>query len=260
MKRILLIVGVLVLVLVVGAVIFLFTGLNGAIKAVVESVGSRATGTPVTLTLADVSLSSGSGRLKGLVVGNPKGYATSSAFELGDIQIVLDTSTVMSDVVVIKSVVIEAPQVTYEVGPGGSNVGIIQANVDALRKSFGGGDDPKKPERTGQDGEKADRKADAKTAGRRFIIKDLQMRAGRVDVSATVLGGRKIGATLGAIHLTDIGTAEGGATTAEIATRILSALSETSIDSVKSLSIPELKASYESVRKLGDTLKGLFGK
>src|SRR5262249_32639861 len=133
--------GGLILVLVLGLVIFVFTGLGAAIKAVVENVGSKATGTSVVLKSADVSITSGEGRLSGLVVGNPKGYGTPSAFELGDIKVTIDTSTVTSDTVVIKEVVIEAPNVTYEVGPGGNNVGVIQNNVDAFSKSFGGGGD-----------------------------------------------------------------------------------------------------------------------
>jgi hypothetical protein len=252
MKRLMLFGGVAVLALVVGVVIFVFTGLDAAIKSVVETVGSRATGTPVKLKSVEVSLKTGTGHMSKLTVDNPKGYATSNAFELGDIQVVIDTSTVMSDVVVIKQVVIEAPHVTYEVGPGGSNVGVIQANVDAFAKTFGAGgaDEPK---------------VEKKTEGRKFIIKDLQVRAGRVDVSASVLGGRKAGATLGAIHLTNIGTAEGGATAAEIAEKLLAALTDSAIDSVKGLGIDALKDSFEGYKKkfgegLGDKLKGVLGK
>src|SRR6516165_5920555 len=99
MKRLILIVGGLVVVALVALVLFALFGLGGAIKAAVESVGSSATGTKVTLSSADVSLTTGEGRLTGLVVGNPKGYATPSAFELGDVNVALDTSTVTSDVI-----------------------------------------------------------------------------------------------------------------------------------------------------------------
>jgi len=101
MKRIVLLVVGLGVVLVAALVIFLFTGLGAAIRAAVEGVGSRATQTEVSLLYADVSLTSGEGTLKKLVVGNPKGYSTPSAIELGEIHVQIDTSTVTSDTVLI---------------------------------------------------------------------------------------------------------------------------------------------------------------
>src|SRR6185503_12310239 len=115
-----------------------------------------ACGTEVTLKSANVSIRNGDGKLSGLVVGNPKGYGTSNAFELDDIHLKLDTSTVMKDVVVIDDITIDKPHVTYEVGPGGSNVAVIQANCCAYA---GVGSDPPKAEKA--------------EGGRKFIVKSL---------------------------------------------------------------------------------------
>jgi len=253
MKRILLIVGLLVVVAVAALVIFVFTGLGGAIKAAVEGVGSRATGTEVTLASADVSITSGEGRLTKLVVGNPKGYGTPSAFELGDIRVKLDTSTVTSDVIVIKEVVIESPGVTYEVGPGGSNIAVIQANVDAFSKGLGvgGGEDKSAPA-----------PAD-KSGGKKFVVQDLYVRAGNVAVSAPFLAGKKVTATMKEIHLHDLGKAEGGATSAEITQELLRAMTHGVVASVGDLGINELKESLKSAEgreSVFKKVKGLFGK
>jgi len=260
MKRLLKIFAVLAVLGIVAVTIFVFTGLGHAIKAVVEGVGSRATGTTVTLKSADVSLSNGDGRLTGLVVGNPKGYGTPSAFELGDIHVTLDTSTVMSDTIVLKEVVIDAPVVTYELGPGGSNVGVIQANVDAFTKGFGGGSsDEKKP----SSDEKKPASAPADKSGKKFVIEDLYIKSGNIGCSASFLGGKKVCATLAEIHLHNLGKAEGGATSGEIAQEVLGALTKGVTKSISDLGIGPLTDGLNALKGQGGTLlekaKGLLG-
>jgi hypothetical protein len=226
-------------VLVLGLVVLLVTGLGHAIKIVVERVGSAATGTDVRLASADVSLTSGEGRLTGLVVGNPKGYATPCAFELGDVSVKLDTSTVGSDVVVVREVIVDGPHVTYELGTGGTNIGCIQDHVAA----FGGGSS-----------ESAASKDDG---GRRFVIEHLYVRNGKVSLATSVLGDRKAECGLGEIHLRDIGKGGAGATAAEVATALLSALAKSSLDAASGLALDPIT---ERAGRLGDALKGVLGK
>jgi len=239
MKRILLIVGALLAVMVIGLVVFVFTGLGGAIKAIVEGVGSKATGTEVTLASADVSLTSGDGTLKGLVVGNPKGFKTPSAIELGQIHVKIDTSTVTSGTVVIKEILIEGPRLTYEVGAGGTNIGIIQDNVAALGGGSGGGGS--KGTGGGKPSGEPKEKEPKSESGTKLIIEDLVVRGGHVAVSASFLSGKDLGAPLPDIHLRDIGKSEGGVTSSELAKRILDALTHGALDAVKGLNLDSLE-------------------
>ena len=240
MKRILLIVGALLAVMVIGLVVFVFTGLGGAIKAIVEGVGSKATGTEVTLASADVSLTSGDGTLKGLVVGNPKGFKTPSAIELGQIHVKIDTSTVTSGTVVVKEILIEGPRLTYELGAGGgSNIGVIQDNVAAMGGGSGGGGS--KGTGGGKPSGEPKAKEPKEDGGTKVIIEDLVVRGGHVAVSASFLSGKDLGAPLPDIHLRDIGKAEGGVTSSELAKRILDALTHGALDAVKGLNLDSLE-------------------
>ncbi len=241
MKRLIFVVLGLGLVVVLGLVIFVFTGLGAAIKSVVEGVGSAVTQTDVKLASADVSVTSGEGQLKGLVVGNPKGYSTPSAIELGEIKVSLDTSTVTSDTVVIREVLIDGPHLTYELGPGGSNIGVIQQNVAA----FSGGGKGGEPS-GGKDG-----------GGTKVIIEKLIIRNGRVDVSASFLKGQSVGAGLREIRLTDIGKSSGGATAAEVTKQLLGALTESALDAVAGLNIEGLKQGVGEA--LGGAVKDILG-
>ena len=263
MKRILLIGGAVVGVLIVALVVFLFTGLGAAIKAIVEGVGSEVTKVDVRLASADVSLTSGEGELKGLVVGNPKGYNTPNAIELGQIKVKLDTSTVTNDVIVVKEVLIDGPHLTYELGPGGSNIGVIQSNVDAFTGgSGGGGGGGGGGKKGGGQGGGAGKGAPPakEEGGKKVIIEKLLVTNGRVDVSAAFLKGKTLGASLSKIELHDIGKESGGATAGEVAQKILSALTGSATDAVGKLDLEGLAKGAGGA--IGDTIGGvkdLFG-
>ena len=251
MKRILLIVVGLGVVLGAALVIFLYTGLGAAIRAAVEGVGSRATQTEVNLAFASVSLTSGEGTLKGLVVKNPKGYSTPSAIELGEIHVRLDTSTVTSDTILINEIVIDGPELTYELGAGGSNIGVIQRNVDAFSGGSSGG---------GTSGDRKDKVPAKDGGGVKMIIEDLIVRNGRVNVSAGFLKGQKLGAGLGEIHLRNIGKSTGGATAAEVAKEVLGALTDSALDAVRGLNVSGLAGGVtETIGGAVESVKDIFG-
>jgi len=131
MKKIL--IGLLVIVVLVGGGLFYALSNAGAIvKAAVETVGSEVTGVAVTLKEVTLDLSDGKAALKGFMVGNPDGFQTDYAVSLGGISVTIDTSTIGSDVIVIKSVVVNAPKVIYELNGTMSNVDAIRNTLNHL--------------------------------------------------------------------------------------------------------------------------------
>lgn len=208
MKKILIGAGVVVVV-VIGAVAFLAGNLDSIVKKAVEEVGTRATGATVSLADVELSLTDGSGALKGLRVGNPTGFKTDYAFDLGGVSVKVDPNTVTSDPVVITEIVVDGPKLIYELAGTNSNIDAIQENVDAFARTAGGGSG-------GSSGGE----------GPKLVIEDLYIRGGEVDVSAGFLEGKSVGASLPDIHLEDIGKDSGGATPAEVADRVITALTE----------------------------------
>jgi hypothetical protein len=276
MKRTLWIAGGGVLTLAVVAVIavtVLLSNVGSLIKAVVEKYGREALQANVTLADADVSLKSGQGQLKGLVVGNPKGFATASALKLGEVKVVLDTSRTTKDVIVLKEILIAAPQVTYEMASGGSNFDALQKNAQAYAKLMGGDGAKKKEEKKGE--------------GPKLIIDNLYVRDGKVGVSHALLKGKQLDAPLPNIHLKDIGKEKKGATPEEVGERLMAALSQGARGAAGTLNIDKLigeaggmaKGAAEGAAKAageaaggaakalegaggaaGDAVKKLFGK
>ena len=222
MIRVILIGVVVAVIGAVGVFMFVLSSLDGIILEAVETYGSEITKAKVSLAAVELDLSSGRSSLRGLSVGNPKGFKTPSAFELGAISIAIDSSTVSDDTIVINEIVIDSPVVTYELGAGGSNIDAIQRNVEAYMAQFG--DDP----------------ADDGGEGPKLIIDDLYIRGGKVNISATFLDGKALSAELPDIHLEDIGREDEGASPAAIAEQIIAALTAGTTGTVSSLGLEEI--------------------
>jgi hypothetical protein len=248
--------GVAAVLIIMLAVVFyfVFTSLGSLIVAAVESFGSEATQAKVELKEAEVSVTSGEGTLRGLRVGNPKGFATDSAVRLGEVSLKLDIDTLTSDPVVIKEIVVQAPEVTYELGEAGSNIDALQRNVDRYARQTSGG---------GRQGTGAE--------GPKLIIESLYVRDGTVKVSATGLGGKTLSVPLPAVHLKNIGKDSGGATPDEVMAAVFSSVSGTVGKAVSPLALDKLTGAAESgaagakdalekgAKGAGDTLKKLLG-
>ena len=253
--------GVAAAVIVVLAVVFyfVFTSLGSLIVAAVERFGSEATQAQVELKEAEVSVTSGVGALRGLRVGNPKGFATDSALRLGEISLKLDVATVTSDPVVIKEIVVRAPEVTYELGEAGSNIDALKRNVDRYAKQKSAG-------RQGKSGDGGDG-----AKGPKLIIENLYVRDGKVTVSATGLGGKSLSVALPAVHLKNIGKNTGGATPDQVMKVVFKSVSGNVGKAVAPLALDKLTGAAESgaagakgalekgAKDAEDTLKKLLG-
>src|SRR5882672_10852495 len=136
MKKILvrLLIVLVVVVLLAALAVHLF--LDGAIKRGVESKGSTLTKVQVKLNSVHISLFSGSGKIKGLAVGNPEGFKTPSAINVGTASVSLQPRSVFSDPVIIHSIEVQAPEITFETDLHQNNLNNI---LPIQKKPRGGG-------------------------------------------------------------------------------------------------------------------------
>jgi len=210
MTRKVLIAGGVLVVLVVVAVSFLGSNLDSIVKKAITKVGSEMTGVPVDVDRVAIALADGRGEIGGLVVENPKGYDGPHAFKLGSIVLDLDRASETSDVVVIKELTIEAPDVVYDKGTDGSNVEAIQRNIDEYGKTHG---------------DQAEAAKDG-AAAKRFIIESLQIRNGKIRLT-----GRDTVIDLPALQMRDVGKSRGGMTGAEIASVVVKQMTQATVSS-----------------------------
>jgi uncharacterized protein involved in outer membrane biogenesis len=195
--------GVVIIVVLLGVAAVLFLGT--IVKAGVEKVGPRVAKVPVKLDGAKISLFNGDGELKGFSVGNPAGYKSPEAIKVGSIAVGLVPRSVLSDKVIIRSIRIAAPEITYETDLKGSNLQKILDNV--------GG--------SAQQDEKAPTKQE-QTTKTKLQVDDLVITGGKVHVAAALVGSTTV--PLPEIHLKDLGQGPEGITPAELSKKILSAV------------------------------------
>ncbi len=195
MKKILYIGSVIVLLIIIGMVV-LYNMLGSIIRTGVETVGPKATGGEVQLSDVDIRLLSGQVGLRGLVIGNPPGFKSKNAIEVGQVKVKVDTGTVTKDVVIIKNIFIDGVEITWE-GLSGDNHKKIMENIAKFSKK-------KKPE-----AEKVG-KEEKPGPEKKIIIDDFVFKNSNIDI---ILAGQKLASlALPEIHLTGIGRDEGGVT------------------------------------------------
>lgn len=199
--------GLLLLLLLAGGIlIYINTNLNAIVKAALEKYGSQITQTDVTVDTVDIALSTGQGKVSGFHVGNPKSYFAAKAINISSVSLQLDTSTITGDgPIVIKRVDVEEPDVVYEMNAQGTaNLNTLQDNI----KSWSG----------------AKKSAESSKPSRNVIIRDLYINKGRVSVTHSLLGERKVEAVLPPIHLSNIGDKNSGATPEQVSAVVLGAI------------------------------------
>jgi hypothetical protein len=216
LKRIVSTVALALLALFIVTLIIIGVFLDGIVKKAVDVYGPRMTQTSVTVDAVHLSLLTGSAKVKGLVVGNPRGYHTPRAIAVGTIAVGVDPATVFAKKVVIRSIRLEAPDVNFEGGLDGNNLSRILDNLS----STGGGSGTLSTNAAAQP-------KNAKT----YEVDDFVITGAKVQV---VLAGVREPQTISLppIHLTGLGKGPEGVTAADLTWRALSALTSATLEAV----------------------------
>ena len=242
MKTLLKIVAGLVVVLIVLLVIGVLN-LDRGIKMAVETVGPRLTQSDVTLADVDLSLKTGEGSLRGLVVGNPAGFSSADAFSLGEIFLSIEPGSITTDTIVINSIRIVAPEITYESGKSGTNLSQLQKNVS---NAAGGSDSTSSADESGEG------------AAKKLIIRDLKITGAKMRYVNQLLDIKPIELTLPDIQLTGIGERSNGATAAEVVRQVMVAINKSAANTAANSGA--LKEAGDQIKKqVEDKLGGFKG-
>ena len=217
MKKLIIRLLIALVVVVILALVAVGLFLDGAVKKGVETFGPRLTKVDIKLQSVSLSLLSGSGSLKGLVVGNPEGFKTPSAISVGTATLALTPGSLLSDKIIIKSINVQGPEITYENDLRHDNLSKILSNVQEA--SGGGGQQPAKPNEPAQPTE-------AK-AGRKLEVDEFVITGGQIHVTLTsALGGGAETIPLPDIRLQDLGKDSAGITYGELLELVLKAIKE----------------------------------
>ena len=153
--------------------------LDTLVKQVIESYGSRMTQASVTAGSVALSATDGKGSIRQLSIGNPPGFNTAYALKVDQVEVEVDLATVASDVVRIRRIAIQAPDVIYERGEALTNFDAITQHIAATRGAVQSSSEQK--------------------SGKKLIVELLTVSDARAQASIPMLKGRTV-----AIRLPDI--------------------------------------------------------
>jgi hypothetical protein len=225
-------------VLVVGVAVGLTLFLDRGIKRAVEVVGPRLTMVDVRLERVDLSLVSGRVELEGLFIGNPEGYQSASAIELGSMVLAARPSSFFSDKVVVKTLDLAGPMITFEGGLQDNNLRKILDNVNASTEG-----------RRSSDRGDRDESVDE---GLKLQVDELVVADGKVQVWMNVLGGRATTIDLPEIRMTNLGSGPEGITTAELTDRLLRVIIEKATVAAASAVAGSADGVTEGLKRAGE--------
>jgi hypothetical protein len=249
-------IGLVVLIILVGIAVGLFLG--PIVKTGMEAVGPKITQVSIKVDAVDVSLLTGSAKVKGLVVGNPDNYKTPQAISIGTAAVGVDPLSVFSDKIVVRSIHVESPEITFEGGLGGNNLSKIMDNVNGSAQ---------------QGGPVSTNAAGKPKPSKKIEVDDFLITGAKVHGTIVLFGGKEVtlpSLPIPEIHLTDLGKGSDGLTATELTRAVLSAITSATIKTVTSAATDigknlgnvgqdAGKAAADSVKKIKG-LGGLFGK
>ena len=256
MKKILIRTSIVLLILIVVAVLVVGMFLGNIVKAGMETVGPKVTQTTLTVGSVTVGILTGSGGVNDLVLGNPDEYKAKApnAITVGKAAVSISPASLLSDKIVIKSVEVRSPEITFEGNPlGANNLKKIMDNVSAF--TGGAGAAP---------ATNAAPQAGAKKPAKKLEVDDFLITGAKVHFNGATL-------PLPDIHFTDLGKGPEGITAGDLTQKVLSEVTTATLKAVIS-AVSDLgkgaagaakdagKAVGDSVDKIGKGIGGLFKK
>ncbi len=233
-RNVILLVVALLILSAGGALWWLYASRDALIKRAIERFGPELTGVSVKVASVDLEPLDGRGAIRGLEIGNPKGFKAPQALSLGEMRLAVEPASITSAVVHVKEISLEAPRIAYERGPDGDNLSAIQRHIESqLPKSTPG---------------KGDHKPESAARERRFVIDRVEVHKAKVSY------GGAVSVAVPDIELRDLGKKSGGATAAEITREIWTAVTRQAIAAAPGA----IRNIEEKAKGALDSARGLF--
>ena len=242
MKKVILGLALVIVLALAAGVYYVLTNLDGIVKTAIEKHGSEATQTAVRVDKVriklDASTTVGAGTISGLTIANPKGFALSHAFSLGEITTGINLKSLKAEPYIIDEITVRAPQVFVEINEDNKN------NLNELKKNLTAGAQQAKQ-----------KKAADKTAAKepRLIIKRILFTDGNIKAKVVPLkdkdgNDKEYDLKLPTIKMSNLG-GKAGATPTELATIIIDRLIDQAKKEIKKKGIDAELDKYKAKLK-----------
>ncbi len=187
------------LIIFCAAIVTVYVSIGSIIIDTVEAEGSALTQTRVMLKEADFAPNTGLTTLTQLTVANPQGFQSKHAYSFDKIELWIDPESLTKDVLHIKSMVLVAPEIVYELTDTSDNLRTLKRYIE----------------------NSAEKAARITAPTKKIIVDNFYVRNGVVVVQAAELKGQRKTAQISDIHIKDIGKQENGLLPAELVHQLM---------------------------------------
>ena len=200
---------IILAVVIIGVFVFALM-LDGIVKEGVQTVGPKITKVSVDLKAVHIGLLTGSAKVEGLVIGNPEGYKAPNAISVGTAEIGVNPLSILSDKIVVRTIHVISPEITFEGGLSGNNLSKIVDNLEAFSQG------------SAKSGTKGGTPPAASQSGKKIQVDDFLVTGAKVHVRLTDLGGKEMTLSLPNIELKNLGQGTAGLTPADLTAAVFS--------------------------------------
>lgn len=188
------------------ALVYAYLSLNSIVRAAILYWGPKLTHTTIGLSRVSLVPFAGKGSIQGLTVGNPKGFAAEAALRVGRASLALEPRSLLGSTVHIERIEIDEPEIWFEMGAAGSNLGKLQERIAASSAH-----------QENEHGASSGRE-------KKVIIDVFVVRGAKAHLNLPFLKDKLTTVTLPEIELKGIGGESKGVSVAEAANRMTSAV------------------------------------
>jgi hypothetical protein len=185
--------------LLVAAIVGVYMYFDAIIKHSIETYGSQAINSRISVGNVSTSLKDGLVSISGVKIANPAGFKERNVFELDNISVSMDIKSLFSKLINIHYVHINSPVIIYELGPLGDNLSEFKKKVHSDH-----GTTPGSPNEGAQ--------------AKKIIISDFRITNAVATVSLAQLVQKST--KLPEIRISEIGQKQGGVTVSEASEQI----------------------------------------
>ncbi len=119
-----------IIVLLAGSgLLYLFFNMDSLARRVIETAGTRAMGTEVTVADVDLDITNGNARLTDFRVANPEGFSDQDMMRFDALDVDIDLGSIGSEVIRINSVTSTSPYVLYELQGTTANLDVVRERL-----------------------------------------------------------------------------------------------------------------------------------
>ena len=198
MKKLLLGIAGGIVIAAIGAGLMRYQSPDQVTRRAIEHVASEAIQASVHLDRVQISAADGTGLITGFTVGNPAGFKTAAALTADSIKLTVELSTLDRGAIVVRTLWVASPRITYEEIQAGCNFTALLENI-----------------RRGAAGKRAE-------PGKKIVVDRLVIHGAKLSYASRA--GQTITVDLPDIGLNNVGRTQGGATSSEFATAIVEVL------------------------------------